>query len=56
MKKFDERVKEFDKDMQALQKKHHVAIYAANVVVNKEGEVAPVVRVGDAEDKSIIKK
>ena len=53
---FPERSKKFNEDVMKLQKKHNVTLYAANVVVNKENEVAPVVRIGDGEDKNLIVK
>ena len=53
---FSERSKEFNEEVMKLQRKLRIKLYAANVVINKENEVAPVVRIGDADDENLIVK
>jgi len=54
METFEQRVEAFNAGIMDLQKQHNVVLYAANVVL-KNGEVAPMVRVADATDPSIVK-
>jgi len=46
MKTFAERNEAMNKDIQLLQEKHKINIYAANVVMPNQ-EVIPVIRVSD---------
>lgn len=54
METFEKRVEAFNAGIMDLQKQHGVVLYAANIVL-RNGEVAPMVRVADANDPNVVK-